>query len=395
MKDYFGWYYWLGLVLEVKPIGGDLVAVVPFVPVGYEIVLKPLGDDIFRMQGGPLDGGRLWFQRSSTGDVMSAQVDELELVKIPDHKVAGLPITERIQAPSFELTEEKNIAFDHLLDEALIKQDGSWINYDLSYPKHEFIQYLTAQDLLIFHGSNQLDISLFEPVRKSIELRDHAGRGNIQGVYGTQDALWAMFFAIVDRSRLQGSIRNGVLYFHKRRSVDSAKSSQLAVYNFSINKNQLSEKPYKTGALYLFSRSSFVRLRMGEAFSNEWVSELPVSPIARLEVNPQDFPFLEQIGGHDDSEVIRWNILGQRIRENTVAASLETDGFVIQLPNTPELSQLMDEFIHLHKIFVPTATIEVHCNTANQVMVIDHLPPAYRQTLSESYRPFLNTNQVD
>ena len=298
-------------------------------------------------------------------------------------------------APSYDLTEDRDAAYNALLDTAFLQQDGSWIDYDLPFPKHEFIQYLTAQDLLIFHGSNVLDISLFEPVRKSIELRDHTGRGNVQGVYGTHDALWAMFFAIVDRSRLQGSIHNGVLYFHRRRSVSSAKPSKLAVYNFSINKDQLADRPYQTGALYLLSRSTFVRLHMGEGFANEWASELPVSPIARLKVNPQDFPFLEQIRGHDDSELIQWNTLGQRIRESAAAASLDLDRFTIQLPDNPEMVQVLAEFIRLHEIFMPAAGLNVRPSGAHLELVIDRLPPAYRQTLSESYRDLLDSDPLE
>ena len=58
-----------------------------------------------------------------------------------------------------------------------------------------------------------MEIDEFQPARKSMELYDETGRGNLQAVYGTHDGLWAMFFAIIDRPNLQGSIRNGVTYF--------------------------------------------------------------------------------------------------------------------------------------------------------------------------------------
>ena len=95
MKEYFGWYYMMGMVFEVKFTGGELVAAVPFVPPGYEIVLHPVGSDIFRMQGGPLDGGRIWFRRSSAGEVVSIQADEFELARVPAEKMADLVVVER------------------------------------------------------------------------------------------------------------------------------------------------------------------------------------------------------------------------------------------------------------------------------------------------------------
>lgn len=395
MKEYYGWYYMLGMVFEVKLDHDELVAMVPYVPPGYEIVLQSVGDDIFRMQGGPLDGGQMRFRRNSSGEVVSIQAEEFELARIPAETAEELPIVERFQAPAFELTEKKASDFTDLLGAVLERQDGGWIDYDLPYPKHEFIQYLTDQDQLIFHGSNHMDIELFEPVRKSIELRDNSGRGNVQGVYGTQDGLWAMFFAIVDRSRLRGSIRNGVMYFQERRSEDPSETSRLAVYNFSINQEQLAEQPYTAGALYLFPRTNFTRLRMGNSDSNEWVSELPVSPIARLKIEPADFPFLSQISGHDDSELIQWGTLGQRVRECAVAANLQADQLTIQLPYTADMSQLVEEFTRLNRVFVPAVRINVLPGAESLALVLDHLPPAYRQTLSESYRDLLRTDQAE
>ena len=389
MQEYFGWYYMWGMALEVKVLDRELVASIPFVPKGFEIVLKPVSGDIFRMAGGPMDGSRMWFRRSPSGEVLSIQADEIELAKVPPEKVPLLPVIERFPAPPYELTPKKDSAFDTLLDSVLVKQDGDWIDYKLPYPKHEFIQYLTAQDLLIFHGSNKDDITVFEPTRKSIELRDNTGRGNVQGVYGTQDALWAMFFAIVDRSKLRGSIRNGVMYFHKRVSSHREKKQRLAVYNFSINQDQLAERPYRTGTLYLCSRSPFVRLRMGEAFSNEWVSEEPIAPMAKLSIDPQDFPFLDQIGGHDDHEVIQWQSLGKKIRTAAVSAQMTEAGLKITLPHSQELKADLDAFVRLHHVFVPTASLESQLQDSVLVLFFTELPPAYRQTLTESYRAIL------
>ena len=100
---------------------------------------------------------------------------------------------------------------------------------------------------------------------------DERAYGNQQAVYATQDALWSRSFAIVDRSRITGSIRNGVQYYHNRAG------EPLALYNFSINRQHLAEQPWRSGTLYFLPRDSFVRMPLaGQALSNEWASSVAV-----------------------------------------------------------------------------------------------------------------------
>ena len=73
-------------------------------------------------------------------------------------------------------------------------------------------------------------------------------------MYGTHDGLWPLFFAIVDRQRISGSIRNGVAYFYNEDG------DSVATYNFSINEKWLPEQPWRTGTLYILPRDTFHRL---------------------------------------------------------------------------------------------------------------------------------------
>jgi hypothetical protein len=246
------------------------------------------------------------------------------------------------------------------------------------------VQFVTAQDIFIFHGSNNTEITTFEPVRKSMELRDATGRGNLQAVYGTHDGLWAMFFAIVDRARLKGSIRNGVTYFHNRAG------ERLSAYNFSINQDYLDQHPYTDGALYLLPRQTFVRLRLTEqAYANEWASEQPVRPHAKLRVGPQDFPFLDQISGHDDSQLVRAGAIGDDIRAAATAASLEGDRFEVTLPPDAPVVEQLNEYVSSQQEIVPSAQFEV-VRTANAVrLVITSLPPAVQQLIKDDYGDLL------
>src|SRR5438270_305766 len=95
----------------------------------------------------------------------------------------------------------------------------------------------------------------------------------------------------VDRLRHVGSLRNsfGVDDEGRRR------------YWFSINRVLLSNPPLTAGAVYLLPQSSFIRTvgTSGES-TEEWSSPVGVTPVARVDVEPGDFPFLDQLAGHDD-----------------------------------------------------------------------------------------------
>ena len=278
------------LALDVRRRGSELVAAVPGVPEGYEIVFEPCdAPHGFRLRGGPLDGALVSFQLSA-GRAGSLHGSGFEL-----DRVGALPedLPARLLAPEMTLDAAKRSAFSHLLEGILERRDGAQIDYRLPYPKHEFLRYAAAQDRLLFHGSNNPDIEVFRPVRTSAPLQDADERGNLQAVYTTHDGLWPMFFAVVDRARLEGSIRNGVMVFH------GPNGEPLPVYNFSIDREQLAERPWRTGTLYLLPRDGFRRLEFGGgALSNEWASEVEVRPLARLALEPREFPFLDRIGGH-------------------------------------------------------------------------------------------------
>ena len=372
----------MGLVLDTRPMDGELVAAVPGVPAGYEIRMEPVGPDRFRLRGGPMNGAVVNFVRSESGEVTAVRAGTFELAKVPPEKAADLPVTARLTAPASELTPEKETAFAALLARLMERRDGGWVGYDLPYPKHEFVQFLMAQDLFIFHGSNNLEIETFAPVRKSMEMFDASGRGNLQAVYGTHDGLWSMFFAVVDRPRLRGSIRNGVMDFQNRAG------ERLSVYNFSINQDQLPEKPWCEGALYLLPRDTFVRTKLTEeTYANEWVSEQAVRPVAKLRLQPEDFPFLAQIGGHDDSALIRSGELGRAIRSAALNAALAGDTFTVRLP--AEMGAQLEEYVEFQRTITPAATYTLSTTEGALVLEIASLPPAVRQLLSEEYKDLL------
>ena len=380
-KDYFGFYYFMGVALNVQEKDGKLVAAVPGVPEGFEIALEPAEEDSFWMRGGPLDGEMATFVRNEAGEVTSTRAGGFELAKISPEAIKDLPIVARHPAPEVNMTPEKESAFATLLETIIKNGDGRWIEYDLPYPKHEFIQYVIARDIIIFHGSNYDNIEIFAPVRKSYELHDETGRGNLQAVYGTHDGLWSMFFAIVDRPNLRGSIRNGVMYFRNQAG------ESLAMYNFSVNQDQLPEKPWRQGTLYFLPRNTFVQLKLTEnSLANEWASEQEVKPHAKLRIDPEDFPFLEKVDGHDDGELMRLGALSKAIKDAAKSARINEDGILITLPEDMEG---LDEYIKLQRVYMPALKIIVSSSDDTQILEMSSLPPAYRQVLKDDYKDLL------
>ena len=370
----------MGFVLEVQEHEGRLAARVPGVPAGYEIWLEGSGGERFRMYGGPVDGSTAEFIRVDDGVVTGLRVGRFELAKVPPENVASLAVTERLTAPALVLTPQKQADFEQLLDGILNNLDGMGIVYELPYPKYEFVQFVMARDVFIFHGSNSREIEVFSPVRSSVELFDRGGTGNLQAVYGTHDGLWAMFFAVVNRKQLKGSIRNGVMYMHNRAG------EALAVYNFSINQDQLAEQPWTEGGLYFLPREAFERQKMTEeSYANEWACYESVKPAARLDVKPEDFPFLSQIGGHDDGFLIRLEKLTKTVREAALSANQEGARFSVTLPNRAELAQALAELMEAQRVVIPSAQFRLEESAAELTEVIDNLPPAYQQVFGESY----------
>jgi hypothetical protein len=205
---------------------------------------------------------------------------------------------------------------------------------------------------------------------------DERGYGNQQAVYATQDALWSMFFAIVDRSRITSSIRNGVQVYHNRAG------EPLALYNFSINRRHLAEQPWRSGTLYFLPRESFVRMPLaGRALSNEWASSVAVKPLGRLRVEPEDFPFLHQIGGHDDA-LLRLSQLEETIVEAVTGVQDEGKHLLLTLRPAPELSERLAEFLELQREFVPAA--EVNVIDGEPVRISVRGPAAFMQVLRDS-----------
>lgn len=200
--------------------------------------------------------------------------------------------------PSVTFDEKAASAFDELLQTTLSRGECPTLPYSLPWPKWQFLCYVADHRDIALHGSGNPTIGLFEP-RQSNDLNEF---GNQKAVYAASDGLWAMFFAIVDRDRVQ-SITNACV-----RLADETGASYGPYYVFSVSRSALPNQPWRTGTVYLLPRNSFT-FQPSMAFGSYQVhfaqlaSAAPVKPLAKLTVTPADFPFLPQIRGHEDQRL--------------------------------------------------------------------------------------------
>ena len=204
-----------------------------------------------------------------------------------------------IPRPSFDKSTEMVAAFENLFQST---PTGTFIDYSLPYPKWQFLTYLCETKDLVLHGSQNLEIEIVEP-RQANDIRKYS---NQFAIYATTDGIWVMYFAILNRKKYPDlSLFNSCL----QARISPGQLSE-TFYFFSVTQSVLIQKPWCTGAIYILPRQSFTQESSHQAQGNEiifphWISSQSAQPIAKLFVEPSDFPFLEQIHGHNDEKLIQ------------------------------------------------------------------------------------------
>jgi hypothetical protein len=186
-------------------------------------------------------------------------------------------------------------AFDALFETALAAGPGAPIAYDLPQPRWQFICHITDTREVLVHGSSERSITEFEPRQPS----DATEFGNQRAVYAASDGLWAMYFAILDRAGHPMSMNNSAV------RIKGEDGPGDPYYFFSISRTALEARAFSPGTLYFLPRRTFVQQPVEQVGAHRvhvahWASLEPVRPLARMTVEPSDFPLLAQIRGHDD-----------------------------------------------------------------------------------------------
>ncbi|HEU0291908.1 MAG TPA: hypothetical protein VFR47_04190 [Anaerolineales bacterium] len=181
-------------------------------------------------------------------------------------------------------------AFDILFDATLVGDACKPIHYNLAYPKAEFLNYICDWRGFVLHGSPLHNLDVLEPVRGSSDDNEF---GNRQQIFCSPDAMWAMWSAILDKSKYNqtcnGSVRVG------------SGSGRLKYYHFELSKVNAQNHPFTEGMIYIARPRDFPDKRPYPVLDwfdgeiEEWGSTQAVRPLARIRVSPRDFPYLDQV----------------------------------------------------------------------------------------------------
>jgi hypothetical protein len=180
------------------------------------------------------------------------------------------------------LTDEVRSAFDALLART---PEGGMVGYDLSQPKWWFLHHLVAHGYVL-HGSNEPAIDEFR-TRQTFNAHDVP----IDAVFASDDAIWPLYFAVVNRPVAKS-------YINWCEHPGNATSR----YLFSIGSDPRDDASWTTGTIYVLPRETFEPTPGG---SRELVSLVPVRPRALLRVEPHDFPFKGRTRGHRRGDSVR------------------------------------------------------------------------------------------
>lgn len=181
-------------------------------------------------------------------------------------------------------------AFNRLFNASLLLQARQPIEYDLPYPKLDFLNYLCDWRGLVVHGTQIPDLQILQPVRYS---SDSSEFGNRRQIFATPDAIWGLWFAIVDRTRVK-VMRNGCIGIGDEETREK-------YYHFELPRELEGEFPFTSGTLFLAKAQDFPsrhKIPMLNFFGGdfeEWGSIQEVTPLAKVQVEPQDFPYLDQV----------------------------------------------------------------------------------------------------
>ena len=164
--------------------------------------------------------------------------------------------------------------------------------YDLGYPKHEFLRFLVEVKGLLMHGSNKTDIEVMHPIRLSTDAREP---GNVSGVYAAKDYIQPMYFAIVNRRRCFW-LNNGFVDKKEDGTLtrdDEEVGVHSRFYILSIDHRGINREPWRSGTLYVLPPETF------EFWGSQYTSRVPVRPLMKIAIHPDDHPLLDEVWGSE------------------------------------------------------------------------------------------------
>ena len=211
------------------------------------------------------------------------------LIYLVNRRMEGAKVAP-IRRKVARVDEARKQAFDRLLAGALASDPRIPMDYELPYPKSEFLNYVCDWRGYVAHGSPLHDLEVLQPIRKS---SDKSEFGQRQQIFCSPDAMWAMWFAILDKDKFNltrnGSVRVG------------RDGRRIKYYHFELPKINKENAPFTEGMIYIATAQDFPDKRpypildFFDGEIEEWGSAEPVKPLARMRVSPRDFPYLDKV----------------------------------------------------------------------------------------------------
>lgn len=184
-----------------------------------------------------------------------------------------------------ENQESKNEAFTKLFEES-VQKHKDFIEYDLPYPKQDFLKYLVENQNVLLHGTNWKGVDELVPMPANCQAKEF---GNQNAVFGTKDSILPMFYAIRDKTKYRGSSNAGC-----SRSQNEETGEMETTYHFGITKQN--QEPWSSGVVCILDADNFTQGHDDDGeLINEYASLDPVVPLTRLRIEPEEFPYLDQV----------------------------------------------------------------------------------------------------
>jgi hypothetical protein len=204
-----------------------------------------------------------------------------------DRRASPIPPIKRVVQPT---SSDERSAFDRLFASTLARGHNSLIEYHLPFPKGNFLNYICDWRGYVAHGSPLQDLTSLQLVRLT---QDSSEFGNRRQIFCFPDGTWALWFPILDKSKIQVTENGCVRLGHG--------PGRIKFYHFDLPAENKSDPPFTDGMVYIANASDFPEHRpypvldWFDAEIEEWGSSGPVIPLAKLHVTPLDFPYLDKV----------------------------------------------------------------------------------------------------
>jgi AraC-like DNA-binding protein len=163
---------------------------------------------------------------------------------------------------------------------------------DLS--RWEFLEYLTRRCGVVLLGSNAPGLTQLEPFVLAPSVRGW----DTPRYFAFSDAMRPMQQAIVDVGRLRQMGHPAQVVVAD--TAHGGTAQERSCFYFGLDYRTLPQAPWRRGTVYLYARAHLPPgFDTPEGPTNDAYPQRPIRPLARLEVDPWDWPLLGRVHGFD------------------------------------------------------------------------------------------------